>query len=127
MAIGTFDQYLTENVSLPAPVQAAITEEFKKHSKVNLGRVSYGRIGSNDAAADIHLTPGNGLHDSLVKGYTLKIRANKTTKADPTHGEYYVVEYNLNWDYKNGGSNGKGVGTLFVKPDGTVIQWRDGY
>lgn len=110
---------------LPLAVQKAISSEFKKHTKINLGRIIFGTLGSNDAAADVNITPGNGPHDSLVKHYTVKIRCNKASKADATHGEYYVVDFNLAWDYKQGGSNGKGISTMFVKPDGSVIQWRD--
>lgn len=114
-------KYLAEQVSEnPNSAQIKALQNFvKKHlGSTFTGAVSWkkSRVGIYGTVA---MPSDKGLHGRLVKDYSLYIEG--WNLEDEKNGAHMGLRVDLQWQYKAGGSNGSGVGTIFVAEDGKVI------
>lgn len=88
--------------------------ELKKYIKVPVKIPAPTDKGSHS----VEVKP-DGIHGALCKDYTIEIRFGKVS--DKENGEYYAVDFHLRWNYKAGGSNGKGICTVWATEAGEII------
>lgn len=91
-----------------------VGQELKKYLKVAVKIPEP----SGNAAHEISLKP-DGLHGALCKSYELSIRCSQVS--DDKNGSYWAYRFSLSWSYKNGGSNGKSICTIWVTDEGKIL------
>lgn len=122
----TFEEYMatrpevvTENAATWAQAPEKTVQDFiKKQIDINIKVWPLGDKGVHK----YKMTPVKSPHGNLCSSYTVSLDAGMVK--DAKHGEYWSVRVNLNWEYKDGATNGTEVGTIFVSNTGTVIATR---
>lgn len=106
---GNGTEVLTEST-----LGTSVGQELKKYLKVAV------KI-PEPSANGVHKLPlkPDGIHGALCKSYELSIRTSQVS--DDENGSYWAYRFDLSWAYKNGGTNGNSICTIWVTDEGKIL------